>query len=75
MTRQLLIDITLEHLEKLRDHKVREVSDFAKFLLHRLDGQLLIEGIQKLTSEADAFKFLENEPDLYSLKDLKERYQ
>ena len=75
MTRETLIKTTIDNLAKLPDQKLKEVSDFAEFLLNRLENQLLTDGIQKLASDSKAFKFLESEEDLYSLSDLKEEYK
>ncbi len=75
MTREKLLKRTIEHLNKLPDQKVQEVSDFAEFLLKGIDDQILTEGIQKLVSESKTFSFLDEEEDLYSIEDLKERYR
>lgn len=75
MTRETLIKKTIDNLTKLPDQKLKEVSDFAEFLLNRIENQLMTEGIQKLVSDSKTFKFLESEEDLYSFDDLKERYK
>ena len=75
ITRELLIKRTLDHLSKLPDHQIKEVSDFAEFLLNRIDDQLLTEGIGKLATEMKAYKFLDTEEDLCSVNDLKVRYK
>jgi len=75
MTREALIKKTIANLTKLPDQKLKEVSDFAEFLLNRIDNQLTTEGIQKLVTDSTAFKFLEDEENLYSVNDLKERYK
>ncbi len=75
MTRETLIKKTIDNLSKLPDQKLKEVSDFAEFLLSRIENQLMTEGIQKLVSDSKTFKFLEDEEDLYSVDDLKERYK
>ena len=75
MTRETLIKKTIDNLSKLPDQKLKEVSDFAEFLLNRIENQLMTEGIQKLVSDSKAFKFLEAEEDLYSVDDLKEKYK
>jgi len=75
MTRQVLIQQTIDHLSKLPDQKIKEVSDFAEFLLSKLDDELLTEGIKKLTTESKSFQFLEDEEDLYTEADLKEKYK
>lgn len=75
MTREILINRTLENLKKLPDQKLREVSDFAEFLMNKIEDSLMTEGIQKLTTDSKAFKFLETEEELYSKADLKEIYK
>jgi hypothetical protein len=75
MTRERLIKKTIDNLSKLPDQKLKEVSDFAEFLLNRIEDQLMTEGIQKLVAESKTFEFLEDEEDLYSVRDLKERYK
>jgi len=75
MTRNALIKKIIDNLAKLPDQKLKEVSDFAEFLLNRIENQLITEGIQKMVSDSRAFKFLEDEEDLYSADDLKERYK
>lgn len=75
MTRETLIKKNIDNLSKLPDQKLKEVSDFAEFLLNRIENQVTTEGIQKLNSDSEAFKFLEDEEDLYSVEDLKEHYK
>jgi len=75
MTREILIKKTIDSLSKLPDQKLKEVSDFAEFLLNKIDNQLIAEGIQTLVADSNSFKFLEDEEDLYSTDDLKERYK
>ncbi len=74
MTRDILIKNTIDNLTRLPNQKIKEVSDFADFLLSKTENQLLTEGIKNLTVEAKAFKFLEEDEDLYSVADLKEKY-
>ena len=75
MSRDTLIKITLDNLSKLPDQKIREVADFAEFLLSKSEDLLLVEGIQKLANESKSFDFLKDEEDLYTLADLKEIYE
>ncbi len=75
MTREVLIQRTIDNLSKLPTQKLKEVSDFAEFLLSKLEDRLLTEGIQKLTNSSKSFQFLEDEEDLYSEADLKEKYK
>ena len=74
MDRQVLIDSTVNKIRQLPDAKIKEINDFADFLLSKIDDKIIQEGIQKLTSDSKAFEFLKDEDDLYTLNDLKEKY-
>ncbi len=74
MNRQVLIDNTFNKIRQLPDSKIKEINDFAEFLLSKIDDKIIQEGIHKLTSESKAFEFLKDEDDLYTVNDLKERY-
>ena len=74
MSRQELLDLTIDKIKKLPDVKIREINDFAEFLLSKLDDALILEGIQKLTSDTKSFDYLMDEEDIYSVNDLKERF-
>jgi len=75
MTREKLIAKTLADINKLPDQKLKEISEFAEFLLSKIDDKIILEGIQKLSTETKAFKFLEDEEDIYKVEDLKEKYK
>lgn len=74
MDRQVLIDSTVNKIRQLPDAKIKEINDFADFLLSKIDDKIIQEGIPKLTSDSKAFEFLKDEDDLYTLNDLKEKY-
>jgi hypothetical protein len=75
MERKVLIDIVISKIMLLPDTKIKEVNDFAEFLLSKIDDRITLEGIQKLTSDSKAFDFLKDDESLYSLNDLKEKYK
>ena len=75
MNRQVLIDNTINKIKQLPDIKIKEVNDFADFLLSRIEDKIIQEGIQKMVSDSKSFDFLKDEEDLYSFNDLKERYK
>ncbi len=64
MSRQELLDLTIDKIKKLPDIKIREINDFAEFLLSKLDDTIILEGIQKMTSDAKSFEYLQDEEDL-----------
>ncbi|HEX4373901.1 MAG TPA: hypothetical protein VHZ50_11415 [Puia sp.] len=74
MTRQIIIERTLKVINRLPEDKAQEISDFADFVFKRYEEYELTNGIQKLTSESQAFDFLNSEEDIYSVADLKEVY-
>ena len=75
MNRQILINNTVNKIRLLPDTKIKEVNDFADFLLSKIDDKIILKGIQKLTSESKSFNFLHDEEDLYNENDLKEKYK
>ncbi|MGB8319917.1 MAG: hypothetical protein WCE54_17425 [Ignavibacteriaceae bacterium] len=74
MDRQVLIDKTINKIRQLPDIKIKEVDDFAEFLLSKIDDRIILEGIQKLASDSRAFSYLKDEEDLYTVNDVKEKY-
>ena len=75
MTRKLVIEKTTKNLDKLPDHKVKEVSDFVDFLLKQAEENEFRKSMTKVVSETGAFSFLEEEEDIYSDTDLKTIYK
>lgn len=75
MDKGVLIKKTINNIQKLPANKVKEVNDFVEFLLNRIDDQIITEGIQELASASKSFGFLNEEPDLYSVSDLKIKYK
>jgi hypothetical protein len=74
MDKSILINKTINNINKLPASKVKEVNDFVEFLLNRIDDQVITEGIQEIASTSKSFDFLNNEPDLYTVSDLKINY-
>jgi hypothetical protein len=74
MTRQAIIERTLNAINQLPEDKAEEISDFANFVIKRYEEYRLAEGIKQITSKSAAFDFLNTEEDLYSEADLKEVY-
>jgi hypothetical protein len=75
MTREAIIQKTVEVLQALPDEKIEEVSDFADYILKKYDDRLLQQEMQALIEQSDTFNFVEEEQELYTVKDLKERYK
>lgn len=75
MERDILIKKAVGNISKLSNQQLQEVADFAEFLLIKTQDGLLVEDIHRITSESNAFNFLKEEPDLYSVNDLKKTYK
>lgn len=75
MDKQILIKKTITNIQRLPETEVREVNDFVEFLLNKIDDQILTQGIQEISSSSKSFDFLNREPDLYSVNDLKLKYK
>lgn len=75
MEKDVLIKKAIENIQRLPATKVKEVNDFAEFLLNKIDDQLITEGIKKISASSKSFDFLKDEPELYSIKDLKIKYK
>jgi len=74
MMRETLINKTIESLSKLPNDKIREVSDFTEYILKKYDEESLLKGIEKLVSDSNAFQFLKDDEDLYTVNDIIEKY-
>jgi hypothetical protein len=75
MTKEAIIQKTMEVLQALPADKIEEVSDFADYILKKYDDRLLQQGMQALIEQSDTFNFVEEEQEIYTVKDLKERYK
>ena len=74
MTRQAIIERTINVINQLPEDKAEEISDFADFVIKKFEDNRITESIQQLASKSQAFDFLNEEEDLYSSSDLKEKY-
>jgi hypothetical protein len=74
MTRKAIIERTVQVINQLPQEKASEISDFADFLIKKYEDQLITENIHKLVTESKSFSFLYDEDELYSLSDLKVKY-
>jgi antirestriction protein len=74
MTRQAIIERTIKAINQLPEDKAEEISDFADFVIKKFEDNRIIENIQQLASKSQTFDFLNEEEDLYTSNDLKEKY-
>ncbi|MCA6421693.1 MAG: hypothetical protein IM568_02610 [Flavobacterium sp.] len=74
MTRQAIIEKTIKAINQLPEDKAEEISDFADFVIKKFEDNRITQSIQQLVLKSNAFDFLNDEEDLYSSNDLKEKY-
>ena len=74
MTRQAIIQKTIQALQTLPQDKAEEISDFVDFMLRKYEDLALQQGIQTIQSQSQTFAFLNQEEDLYSPADIKEKF-
>lgn len=74
MTHRALIERTVRVMSQLPQEKAQEICDFAEFIESKSENKLLGENLHVYASNSVAFEFLENEEELYDLKDIKENY-
>jgi hypothetical protein len=74
MTRQAIIERTIKAINQLPEDKAEEICDFADFVIKKFEENRLSESIQMLASKSQAFDFLNDEEDIYSTNDIKEKY-
>lgn len=73
MTKQAIIEHTVNVINQLPEEKAVEISDFADFLIKRYEDVQLSKDLTNLASEK-SFDFLNDEEDLYTESDIKEVY-
>ncbi|MBK6731620.1 MAG: hypothetical protein IPG60_11925 [Bacteroidetes bacterium] len=74
MTRKTIIDRTLKVINQLPEEKAEEISIFADFVMKRFEEQQLNEQLLQINQKSNAYEFLNDEEDIYSVADLKEVY-
>ncbi|HUB59990.1 MAG TPA: hypothetical protein VL978_04780 [Puia sp.] len=75
MTREAIIQKTIEVLSALPDDKIEEVSDFADYVLKKYDDRSLQKEMHALIEQSGTFNFVREDEEIYSVTDLKERYK
>lgn len=74
MTKQLIINRTVNAINQLPQDKAEEISDFADFVLKCYEEFEITRGIQKMASESETFNFLNEDEEIYTINDVKEVY-
>jgi hypothetical protein len=75
MTKQQIISETVEILNKLPDNKAEEIRNMLINYFNEKNNEIFEKGFSKLINDSESYNFLNEEPDLYTEKDLIVRYQ
>jgi uncharacterized protein YaaN involved in tellurite resistance len=74
MEREVLVSKTVRNIGQLSTARVQEVNNFVESILHRTGDAIITTGLQELALSGHTYDFLKNEPELYSVNDLKVRF-
>jgi hypothetical protein len=74
MSKVELIEKTIRNMQALPEQDLAAVHDFAAFLLSRIEKNILTEEITQANLSSTSYQFLEEDKDLYTVNDLKEKY-
>ena len=74
MEREVLVKKTFCKIEQLPMQRIQEVNDFVEFIIQRTDDAMITEGLQQLSTSGRTYDFLDNEPELYTVNDLKVKF-
>jgi hypothetical protein len=67
-------EVLMEKIEKLPAKHIQKVNDFVEFIIRKADDALITEGLQRLSSSSNTYDFLNDEPELYTVNDLKVKF-
>lgn len=74
MTRQAIIDKTIQVINQLPDDKAIEIYDFAEFIIKKYEEQILTHHVHQISAESKSFDFLNDDEDIYMVSDVKVKY-
>jgi uncharacterized radical SAM superfamily Fe-S cluster-containing enzyme len=75
MEQDVLVKRTIGKIKQLPIRRVHEVDDFVEFLMQKANDSSITEGLQRLSSASrQTYDFLNDEPELYSVNDLKVKF-
>jgi phosphoserine phosphatase len=74
MTKEAIIEKTVKTLQDLPADKVEEVADFVNYIMKKHEDSELQDGLQQLVQDSNAFNFLSGDEDLYTIEDVKKKF-
>jgi len=73
--KEKLINKTIDTLSQLPHDRIREVNDYADYILKKYEEEILQKGVEQIISDSKSFEFLKDEEELYSTEDLREIFR
>lgn len=70
MTRQQIIEETVDILERIPLEKLEEIRNLLNEYYARREEEIFERGFKKLSSESHSYDFLEEEDEIYTVNDL-----
>ena len=67
-------DLIKNKIDSLPQDKVDAVGEFIDFILYKSNEEIMTKQLVKLQTKSSTFDFLNDEPNLYSDKNLIEKY-
>lgn len=74
MTKQAIIEHTIDVINQLSDDKATELVEFADLLIKQQNEVAMFDADINSLASGQSFDFLKDEEDLYSVDDLKQVY-
>jgi hypothetical protein len=74
MEREILMEKMIGQIERLSIARILQINDFIEFIARQSEDAMITEGLQELSSYGNVYDFLDNEPEIYSVDDLKIKF-
>lgn len=74
MNKEELLENVLEHCRKLPESQIAQLLDYAEFLAQKNENAALLKEISSLVEQSSSFDFLNEEPEIYTVNDVKVKY-
>ena len=71
---EMLMQKTIRKIEQMPALQVQKVDNFVEYIIHSTNDARITDGLQQLATYGQTYDFLYDEPDIYSVDDLKIRF-
>ena len=71
MKKAILFQQAIDNISRLPEQQLKEINDFAEFLLSRIQQEILSEEVSNTNLASYSNKFLDQDEYLYTVNDLK----